>query len=165
VKVLSKIGHYFFRNRAVIACLAFVVLFVAADPRHSMIGHVAVGLGLAIRSWAAGYLGPDARRREFNAVYVVRNGPYRLLKHPLYVGNFFLVAGVLILYNPPRWMGVLYLGLFVMIYMSIILSETDHLRGKPVGETHYRACNLTGEFSTWLVLVFIYVIFFVLLKL
>jgi len=130
-----------------------------------MAGHAAVVLGLTIRIWAAGYIGGDARRREFQAEHIIRNGPYRYLKHPLYIGNFFLVVGVLILYNPPRWMGLLYLGLFLLIYVSILLGEMDYLKGKPVREACYRLRNLRGEISTWLVLVFVYAGFLVLLVL
>ena len=122
-------------------------------------------LGLAIRIWAAGYVGREARGRDFRAEYVVNNGPYRLLKHPLYVGNFFLVSGILILYNPPRRMGLLYVGLFFVIYGSIALCERDYLKGKPTRDTCYKISNLRGEFSTWLVLAFVYVVFFVLLQL
>ncbi len=129
-----------------------------------MAGHAAIVLGLTIRIWAAGYIGGDARRREFQAEHIIRNGPYRCLKHPLYIGNFFLVAGVLTLYNPPRWMGLLYLVLFLVIYVSILLSEADYLKGKPVREARYRMRNLRGELSTWVVLVSVYVVFFVLLK-
>lgn len=165
MKALSKIGRHLFRHRAIIAGVAFVILIIAANPRQSMVGHAAVGIGLLVRSWAAGYIGSKGRRREFRASYIVINGPYRLLKHPLYFGNFFLVTGILILYNPPRWMGLVYLVLFFVIYLSIVISETDHLRGKPVRETCYRPGNLRGEFSTWLVVVIVYLVFFLLLKL
>jgi len=165
VKILAKIGHHLFRHRAIIAGVAFVLLAIAANPRPSMVGHLAVGIGLLVRSWAAGYMGSVGRRREFQARYVVRNGPYGLLRHPLYLGNFFLVTGILILYNPPRWMGFVYLVLFCVIYLIIIIGEIDHLRGKPVRETCYKLGNLRGEFSTWLVMAIVYSVFFLLLKL
>jgi protein-S-isoprenylcysteine O-methyltransferase Ste14 len=165
VRTLFETGRNLFRYRALIAGVAYVFLVIAANARHSVVGHAAMVLGLMIRIWAAGYIGGDARQREFQAEYIIGNGPYRYLKHPLYVGNFFLVLGVLILYNPPRWMGVMYLGVFLAVYVIILLSEADYLKGKPARETCYRLSNLGGELSTWLVLIFIYVGFFVLLKL
>jgi len=153
-----------FRRRAALAAIAFVILVVTADPRHSLAGHAAVLLGLGIRIWAAGYIGSGARSRNFQAEYIIRDGPYRVLKHPLYVGNLFLVSGILLLYNPPRWLGLLYLSLFVVIYGSIIVGEMYHLKGKPARATSYKLCNLRGESSTWLTVGFIYFVFLVQLK-
>ncbi|UCD05850.1 MAG: hypothetical protein JSV98_01035 [candidate division WOR-3 bacterium] len=164
MSTLFKTGSHLFRYRAALAAIAFVILVIAADPRHSLAGHAAVLLGLGIRIWAAGYIGSGARRRKFHAEYIVRDGPYRVLKHPLYFGNLFLVSGILLLYKPPRWLGLLYLALFVVIYGSIIVSEIDYLKGKPARETCYKLCNLRGESSTWLTVGFVYLVLFVLLK-
>ncbi|UCG30740.1 MAG: hypothetical protein JSV53_02365 [candidate division WOR-3 bacterium] len=162
MSTLFTIGRHLFRYRAAIAATAFVFLVIGATPRNSIAGHAAMALGLAIRIWGAGYLGSDARRRELHGEYVISNKPFRFLKHPLYVGNLFLVVGVLILYNPPRWMGVLYVGLFLIIYSTILLTELDYLKGKPVREGRYRLKNLKGELSTWFVLMFIYLLYFLL---
>ena len=164
MSTLYKTGSHLYRHRAALAAIAFIILVIAADPRHSLAGHAAVLLGLGIRIWAAGYIGSGARSRNLQAEHIVRDGPYRVLKHPLYVGNLLLVSGILLLYNPPRWLGLLYLGLFVVIYGSIIVSEMEYLKGKPARKTCYRLSNLRGEYSTWLTVGFAYVIFLVLLK-
>jgi L-asparagine transporter-like permease len=92
------------------------------------------------------------------------SGPYRLLKHPLYIGNFLLVLGVLVMYYPPLWLGALYTFLFVAIYTLIVLSEIEYMKGKPERSACYRLRNLSGEVSTWVVMAVVYAIFFLLLS-
>jgi protein-S-isoprenylcysteine O-methyltransferase Ste14 len=165
VIVLTAIGRDLFRYRAVIGTVAFVLLALAAVPVHSPAGHVCVLLGLAVRTWAAGYIGVDARERKFGGEYVITNGPYRLLKHPLYIGNFFLVAGVLLLFNPPFWMGLLYVILYVSMYGAILFSEVEYMKGKTARETNFNLKNLRGEVSTWVVVLVVYAGYFLLLGL
>ena len=94
---------------------------------------------------------------------MINSGPYRLFKHPLYVGNFFLVLGVVVLYNPPRWLGISYIVAFVIMYALIASSEKQYLKGKPTKEASYKFTNLTGEISTLLVLAVIYALWFMLI--
>lgn len=155
-------GRFLFRYRAAVAALAFVILCLAAKPASNPAGHVFILLGLALRIWAAGYLGPAGRTREFQGEYVIKSGPYRLLRHPLYVGNFLIVLGVLILFNPPFWLSAVYLALFIVIYTVIIGGETRYMNGRPVREPGYVLSNVSGEFSTWVVMVFVYGVYFVL---
>lgn len=161
--VLTAIGRILFRYRAAIATVAFGLLMLAANPVRAPAGHVLVLLGLTIRTWAAGYIGVDARARKFVGEYRITKGPYRLLKHPLYVGNFLLVAGVLLIYNPPFWMGALYVILFLSMYGAILFSEVVYMKGKTARNTNFNLKNLKGEISTWLVVLVIYAGYFLLL--
>ena len=115
--------------------------------------------GMALRFWAAGYIGPGARKHEFSAKHRVNNGPYRLLKHPLYIGNFLLVLGVLVLYNPPRWLSALYMILFMIMYTLIALGEMDYVGEKREYKAPFKPTNLRGEVSTLLVLIVVYVLY------
>ncbi|MBE0433070.1 hypothetical protein IBX73_06335 [candidate division WOR-3 bacterium] len=162
MKNLASAGRFLFRYRAAAATVAFVFLVLAARPVNSPAGHIFVLLGVVLRAWAAGYIGPAGRKREFQGEYVIKSGPYRLLRHPLYVGNFLLVLGVLVLFNPPFWLRALYLALFIVIYAVIICGETRYMKGKPAREPGYELSNLRGEFSTWIVLAVIYGAYFVL---
>lgn len=57
------------------------------DPRDltPMLGLASVGAGLLVRSWAAGVI---VKRTALATV-----GPYALVRHPLYVGSFFIALG------------------------------------------------------------------------
>ena len=134
-----------------------------AKPASSFIAHFFIAIGLALRLWAAGYIGAEARGHAFHATQRIRSGPYRLLKHPLYAGNFFLVLGVILIYNPSQWLGIAYVALFLLIYSAISSGEMDHLRGKPEIKVTYQIRNLRGEISTLIVMAVIYVIWYYLL--
>jgi protein-S-isoprenylcysteine O-methyltransferase Ste14 len=160
----AKAGTYLFRYRAAIAAGFFIALIFFAAPVSWIIPHVSILIGIGLRLWAAGYIGPQARKREFHADRVIKNGPYKLFKHPLYIGNFFLVLGVVLLYNPPVWLGFVYMTAFVGIYTMIAIGERQYLRGKSETAVSYRLSNLKGEVSTLIVLVIIYTVWFLLIS-
>jgi protein-S-isoprenylcysteine O-methyltransferase Ste14 len=161
LKIISA-GKYLFRYRAAIAVVFFLILVIFAKPAASLIAHVLITIGIALRLWTAGYIGSEARGNAFRTAHRITNGPYRILKHPLYAGNFFLVLGVIMMYNPPYWLGITYIALFLLMYSVISLSEMSALRGKPEIEAAYRVGNLKGEVSTLIVMVIIYSLWFFL---
>ena len=163
MKNLIQTGKYLFRYRAAIAAVFFAILVFCAKPVSSTIAHILIVIGIVLRLWAAGYIGPEARKTEFSAGHIIKNGPYRFLKHPLYVGNFFLVLGVVMLYNPPRWTGLLYMIVFVLMYAIIATSERQFLKEKSTKDVSFRFNSLTGEISTMIVVGIIYVVYFLLL--
>ena len=163
MNVLTQLSKYLFKYRAAIAVFFFIILLFYAKPVCSTTGHIFILIGLAIRIWAAGYIGPAARKNEFTAEYIVSNGPYRYTKHPLYAGNFFLVVGVLLLFNPPLWLTALYITLFVIIYTLIAFGERRYLEDKVPRTVCYRLSNLKGELSTLLILFLIYLVYFILI--
>ncbi len=155
-------GKHLFRFRGLIGAVLFAVLAFFSRPSHAVWPHALVLCGLAIRFWAAGYIGPAGRKKEFHAEYMILNGPYRMFKHPLYLANFLLVLGTLIMYNPPLWLWAGYVGLFFLIYVPIALAERQFLRGKPGREARFRIANLRGETWTWIVLAVIYLVYLLL---
>ena len=67
-------------------------------------------LGAVIRFWATGYIHKD---RE-----VTMAGPYKLLRHPLYLGNFLEGLGLTLFVNVWQ-LTLLYIPLFFIIYHII----------------------------------------------
>lgn len=59
-------------------------IFDWSDP-GTIVGELLVAIGLAIRSWAAGVLHKSKR--------LVQQGPYALIRNPLYVGSFCMMLG------------------------------------------------------------------------
>jgi protein-S-isoprenylcysteine O-methyltransferase Ste14 len=130
------LGRFLFRWRGVIGLAAFGVVFWLARPT---VGSCFAGLafvlaGLAVRFWASGYIGIEGRAREIGASRKVVSGPYRLLRHPLYVGNFLLVAGMLVALRPGVVVSVAVLLLFVLEYAIIVAAEERDLEAKGKGE-------------------------------
>ncbi|HEV3333067.1 MAG TPA: isoprenylcysteine carboxylmethyltransferase family protein [Bryobacteraceae bacterium] len=85
---------------------------------------LAVGLpvslaGLALRGWAAGCL---AKNRE-----LATGGPYAYTRNPLYLGTLLVAAGLAIASS--SWgLGVLFAGVFLLVYLPVIQLEEQHLR-------------------------------------
>lgn len=78
------------RRRVTLGFLTGAVVLFLAQPTWTswMAGLVVAALGESLRVWAAGHL---EKSRE-----VTRSGPYRLMRHPLYVGSTVIAAGVAI---------------------------------------------------------------------
>ena len=99
---------------------AIVVMWLAAPTWRTLAwGLPIAALGEALRIWAAG---PLEKSRE-----VTRSGPYRWLRHPLYVGSSLMAAGLAVAG------GSLVVAAIVAIYMTTtitaaILTENAFLR-------------------------------------
>lgn len=100
--------------------LAAVYLYFARPtPLWLAAGAALAALGIALRAAAAGYL----RKGETLA----RSGPYACVRHPLYLGSAFLAVGFA-LAGGQLWLGVLFVGAFVVIYVPVVLLEEAELR-------------------------------------
>lgn len=101
------------------------------DPRDpkSLCGLLAVLIGLALRSWAAGFLIKDTQ--------LTTGGPYALVRNPLYLGSFLMIAGFCVLIDDPENMWILP-GALLLIYWPKILREEQGLaRRYPEAWQHY----------------------------
>ncbi len=109
--------------------------------------------GLVLRFWASGYIGKIGRAPSISADYLVVNGPYRFFRHPLYLGNFALVAGVLVALKPSLIIAFGVLIGYIIIYRLIAQAETEHLdqvQPEPK-ETGFNIIEALSEWRTWLV--------------
>jgi protein-S-isoprenylcysteine O-methyltransferase Ste14 len=99
---------------------AIVVVWLAAPTWTSLQwGLPIAALGEALRVWAAGHL---EKSRE-----VTRSGPYRWLRHPLYVGSSLMAAGLAVA------AGSIVVAILVAVYMTstitaAILTENAFLK-------------------------------------
>ncbi len=99
-----------------------LILFVAKPTILSYwIGFVVVLLGEAIRTWAAGYIEKDET--------LVKNGPYRLVRNPLYLGSFLIGLGAVII-GHSLWFLLAFILLFLGTYLPTIFREERFLAQK-----------------------------------
>ena len=99
-----------------------IVLWLARPTRSSLaIGAMVGACGEALRIWAAGHL---EKGRE-----VTTSGPYRFVRHPLYVGSSIMGAGVAVAANSVS-IGVLVLGYLAVTLTAAIKTEEAHLTEK-----------------------------------
>jgi protein-S-isoprenylcysteine O-methyltransferase Ste14 len=114
---------------------------------------------MILRIWAAGYIGQEARKDIHVIQFVIVNGPYRCFKHPLYLGNFFIVLGVIFFFNPPMWLAILLMCLFTLEYSIIAFNELNYLRDLPKRRVKFKFSSARGEISTVLILIITYLLF------
>jgi hypothetical protein len=90
-------------------------------------------LGLVIRALTIGYTprGTSGRNTKAGQVADVLNtkGMYSLVRHPLYLGNFFMWLGIMI-YVGNLWFTVVCCLLYWLYYERIMFAEEGYLRVK-----------------------------------
>jgi protein-S-isoprenylcysteine O-methyltransferase Ste14 len=101
--------------------LAVVVLWLSRpEPRPILLGACVGLLGLAIRTYAAGYLHKQA--------VLTTTGPYARTRNPLYFGSSILTLGAAIAMN--SWLSAALLLLyFALVYTLVMRREEIELRG------------------------------------
>jgi len=85
------------------------------------IGFFIVLSGETIRTWAAGCI-------EKNKT-LAKNGPYRLVRNPLYLGSFFIGLGVAIISCSSSFL-LAFVLLFLSVYLPTIFREEKFLAEK-----------------------------------
>lgn len=150
-ETMESLGNWFFRRRSYAPLVLFPLLFygfAAADrtPGSVFLAEnwelvcLAVGLlGLAIRCIAVGYAaqGTSGRStRSPRADDLNTTGLYSLIRHPLYVGNFFMWLAAAMLPGSVLIAAIVSI-LFWMYYVPIMFAEEAFLRRK-FGERYER---------------------------
>ena len=120
---MSNAMRWLARSRVALGFAAAAVAMLLAEPtrRSLAVGAVVALAGEALRIWAAGHL---EKGRE-----VTMSGPYRLTRHPLYMGSALIGIGVAVA-SASALVAVL-----VAVYLSVTLtaairSEEAHLTAK-----------------------------------
>jgi protein-S-isoprenylcysteine O-methyltransferase Ste14 len=105
---------------------AAVVLWLAQPTWRTLAaGGLVAAVGEGIRLWAAGHV---EKSRE-----VTRSGPYRVTRHPLYLGSSIIGAGIAIASGSVVVAAIIVLYLATAI-TAAIRAEEAHLREKFGGE-------------------------------
>jgi hypothetical protein len=145
------LGRFLFRWRGAIGATAYaaVFLFGRPVPASCLLGLGPMVIGLGLRFWAMAYIGPNARTGEIGASARVRSGPYQLLRHPLYLGNFIVVSGMLWSLMPPVWLAAVVLVGFIVEYGLIIAAEERQLARVESVRPGFSLARATPEWRTW----------------
>lgn len=88
--------------------------FARPTPVALAVGAAIAAVGIGVRAVAAGYL----RKGEALA----RGGPYAYVRHPLYLGSAFVVAGFALAAGQ-AWLGLLLVAVFIALYVPVLLRE------------------------------------------
>ena len=137
-------GNWLFRWRSYLPLLLIILVFGSMRNYHYL-GYsqlydylweefcILVGFfGLGIRAWTIGHTPADTSGRntkEQVAEKLNTSGIYSLVRHPLYLGNYFMMLGV-VLFSRNIWGIVVYSLLFAIYYERIMFAEEAYLRSK-----------------------------------
>ena len=137
-------GNWLFRWRSYppLVVMAYVMVLVAWNPAPAggteaahlwaWLGMACGALGLAIRAWTVGHvpLGTSGRgTKELRAETLNTGGLYSQVRHPLYLGNYFMWIGVAVLAGKPTAILVTTLA-FWLYYERIMMAEERFLYEK-----------------------------------
>jgi hypothetical protein len=106
--------------RVPLAIAAGVLLVARIDPRWFLPGLAVSSLGELIQLWCFATL---HKKKELAA-----NGPYALVRNPMYLGRYFLILGALMLAGKP-WLLVAYTVLYYFYMANRVKREEETLRG------------------------------------
>lgn len=103
------------------------------------IGAFFIVVGEVIRFWGVSYIGGISRTRTRATGSLMDSGPFSLVRNPLYVGNFFLSLGLVIV-SGVYFMVPIYIFFFAVQYHYIVNWEEWNLRAK-MGEPYIAYCK------------------------
>ncbi|MFP4147495.1 MAG: methyltransferase family protein [Halorhodospira sp.] len=118
----KSVVHERHKARQALGILLLVAIVALSAPTLGWLyaaGAVVAAAGITFRLWAAGYLVKDQE--------LAQDGPYALVRHPLYVGNFLIITGFL-LAGQVGWLLVIAIAFAILYYPPAIHREDAKLR-------------------------------------
>lgn len=130
---IVALGNFVFRYRDYLAPLAIVLVVLLTSPHPAwgnarldvwldVIGLCVAACGQALRALVIGlaYIQRGGKNKRIAGDRLVTDGVFAHCRHPLYVGNFLLISGLLLIWNTPGAYvgagGLIALALFAMAY-------------------------------------------------
>jgi protein-S-isoprenylcysteine O-methyltransferase Ste14 len=134
-----KVGNFLFKYRSFTPVPFILLVFIVFMPMDStgedmyfnIIGFLISIFGQFIRSVAVGYAfyGTSGREKYLRAEALNVEGIYSIVRNPLYIGNFFLFSGLLVVFSNP--FALILIGSFLFLqYYFIIHAEENYLKNK-----------------------------------
>jgi protein-S-isoprenylcysteine O-methyltransferase Ste14 len=161
-----KHGNLLFRFRSYLPLLFFPIIIMALsslkypgnehwkDQIWEMVCLAISFLGLGIRIFTIGRVpeGTSGRNTGRQIADVLNtSGIYSVVRHPLYLGNFFMWLGI-IMFIHSWWLTITFMLAYWLYYERIMYAEEEFLRDK-FGDSYLQWANKTPAFwpnlSNW----------------
>jgi protein-S-isoprenylcysteine O-methyltransferase Ste14 len=140
--LLSRAGDFCFRYRRALIPLVVLGLLLATGPAEALrsppiawgltIAGIAVALaGQALRFFVIGfaYIKRGGKNGRIYADGLVAGGVYAHVRNPMYLGNFLMLVGLVIIWGSPVAFAV-GVPLVGFLYFAIVVAEEGYLRDK-----------------------------------
>ncbi len=107
--------------------------------------------GEMLRIWSVSFAGSETRTTSgVGGTYLVTQGPYSIVRNPLYVGNIMIYTGIGIMSNALfPYLQISGLLFFTFQYYCIILAEENFLSNK-FSETYSQYKSSVNRFIPWI---------------
>ncbi|MCX6158231.1 MAG: isoprenylcysteine carboxylmethyltransferase family protein [Ignavibacteriae bacterium] len=129
---MEKLGNILFKYRSYtpLPFVFLMILFMNPTPMTMITGFLILLIGESIRIWSVSYAGSETRTTSgVGGSNLVTQGPYAIIRNPLYWGNIMMYAGIGVMSNALfpilTIVSVLY---FTFQYYLIIFNEEGYLR-------------------------------------
>lgn len=144
IEEMESTGNWLFRWRSFMPLLLIALLFLGMKHYHYIYNSEAydhlwevfcllISLsGLGIRAWTIGCAPARTSGRNTKAQVadkVNTSGIYSLVRHPLYLGNYFMILGVM-MFTHFFWAILVFTLLYIVYYERIMFAEEAFLRRK-----------------------------------
>lgn len=111
---------------ALVLSRAGLLPFAIATAGIAALSAVLAALGVLLRVWGSAYLGPaTVNNAAMKAGAVMADGPYRYVRNPLYLGIWFMAAGLAFLM--PETGALVTMLLLTLFLLRLILGEEQFL--------------------------------------
>jgi protein-S-isoprenylcysteine O-methyltransferase Ste14 len=146
---MKKLGNILFRYRSYTP-LPFVFLmtfFMKPTVPSILAGFFLVLFGEFIRTWSVSYAGSETRTTSgVGGSNLVTQGPYAIIRNPLYFGNISIYIGIGVMSNAIfPYLTILAFLYFTFQYYLIIFNEEDYLR-QTYGESFKLYCSTVKRY-------------------
>jgi protein-S-isoprenylcysteine O-methyltransferase Ste14 len=136
-----RLGEKLFRSRSATPIALVAVVLAWPTPGGLTAGRLAIAIALiaageTYRFLAVGVAGKCTRTRGANVKELVTAGPFARMRNPLYVGNFVLTYGLVVL-SKVEWLLWAFPAVFFAQYLLIVAWE-EHVLTARFGEEYRR---------------------------
>lgn len=149
---MKQLGDFFFKYRSYIPVPFVLVMIIFMKPTLVSIvaGFMIAATGELIRIRAVSYAGSETRTTSgVGGTYLVTQGPYSMVRNPLYIGNIMIYCGIGVMSKALfPWLQIFAFFFFLFQYYCIILAEENFLASR-FGETFAKYKASVGRFIPW----------------
>ncbi|HHL71815.1 MAG TPA: isoprenylcysteine carboxylmethyltransferase family protein [Bacteroidetes bacterium] len=138
------IREFLFNYRSYTPIPLLIAVLILADPTAQtlLVGFAIALLGESIRIWGVRHAGGATRTTSgAGASSLITHGPFAYVRNPLYVGNFLLSGGLVIMsWAWMPWMLIVFVAVFALQYSMIVSLEEEELH-KRFGDEYREYCE------------------------